>query len=167
MPRRQLLLVVVGVAAGPLDPGSGLKGTLHYRPHQTYVNLIPDINAGKLVTNFDTLAGESHHVGTRAHYPRTSRTADTETDVAKRSTAREIGMMQLMYPVHASDSDGTAPPPNIFDNRCVSRRDVRRKYVNISATDLNGLVPSQFHTMMVTPTATSHGVPIVKQIEKL
>ena len=33
MPRRQLLLVVVvfGVAAGPLDPGSGLTGTLHYR----------------------------------------------------------------------------------------------------------------------------------------
>ena len=32
MPRRQLLLVVVvvGVAAGPLDPGSGLTGTLHY-----------------------------------------------------------------------------------------------------------------------------------------
>ena len=33
MPRRQLLLVVVvfGVAAGRLDPGSGLTGTLHYR----------------------------------------------------------------------------------------------------------------------------------------
>ena len=32
MPRRQLLLVVVvvGVAAGPLDSGSGLTGTLHY-----------------------------------------------------------------------------------------------------------------------------------------
>ena len=31
MPRRQLLLVVVvGVAAGPLDPGSGLTGILHY-----------------------------------------------------------------------------------------------------------------------------------------
>ena len=33
MPLRQLLLVVVvvGVAAGPLDPDSGLTGTLHYR----------------------------------------------------------------------------------------------------------------------------------------
>ena len=29
--RRQLLSVVVGVAAGPLDPGSGLTGTLHYK----------------------------------------------------------------------------------------------------------------------------------------
>ena len=30
--RQQLLfvVVVVGVAAGPLDPGSGLTGTLHY-----------------------------------------------------------------------------------------------------------------------------------------
>ena len=37
MPRRQLLLVVVGVAAGPLDPGSGLTGTLHYK--MIYVNV--------------------------------------------------------------------------------------------------------------------------------
>ena len=34
MPRRRLLLVIVvgGVAAGPLDPGSGLTDTLHYTP---------------------------------------------------------------------------------------------------------------------------------------
>ena len=58
MPRRQLLLVVVvfGVAAGPLDPGSGLTGTLHYTflcqcdrwslspPHSPAVNarVVPD-----------------------------------------------------------------------------------------------------------------------------
>ena len=41
--RQQLLLVVVvGVAAGPLDPGSGLTGTLHYTvvySHLEYVEI--------------------------------------------------------------------------------------------------------------------------------
>ena len=50
MPRRQLLLVAVvgGVAAGPLDPGSGLTGTLHYSSGQARACPPPPLSVARV-----------------------------------------------------------------------------------------------------------------------
>ena len=87
------------VGQHPSVEGEGL-GTL--KAHHLRVHLIEDIKAGEFLTNFDAQAGESHHVQTRAHFGRTSRREDAGEKVARRSTAREPGLFQMMYPVEAT-----------------------------------------------------------------
>lgn len=69
------------------------------KSHQLFAHLIRDVKSGGLLSNFDAQAGESYHILTRAHYELTSRRAEAESQVAKRSSVRELGVFEQMYPV--------------------------------------------------------------------
>ena len=90
------------VKEGPVDIGASF-GTL--KSHQLYKHLLQDIKGCGLVGIFDPQPAKSHHVQTRAHYSLMSRRANTENTVAARSTAREPGVLESMYPVKNNERE--------------------------------------------------------------
>ena len=155
---------------GPADIGASF-GTL--KSHQLYKHLLQDIKGCGLVGNFDAQAGESHHVQTRAHYSLTSRRANAENTVAARSTTREPGVIESMYPVknHERESAGnTAEDQGTGESsgdevelseiqrddgpRSRKRQKARGELMDVNTVNLDGLHVDEFQQMLVSSSAS-------------
>ena len=137
--------------------------------HQLYKHLFQDIKGCALVDSFDAQAGESPHVQTRAHYYFMSRRANAENTVAARSTSREPGVLESMYPVtnHERESTGNTAEDqgtgeSIGDEVELweiqrddgptfrKRQKARGELMDVNTVNLDGLHVDEFQQMLVS-----------------
>lgn len=112
---------------------------------------------------------------TRAHFGRTSKRDDAEGVVAKRSSARELGVMSLMYPLESDVNfcdrahQGPVVPNSRTDpdddNASLSR--IPRKYSSLDDV-LDGVTTSAFNDMLLSASCTAeHGRPIMDPVQRV